>query len=519
MHTANRHPKLSSSSVVKLRRLAYVALPGLLMIYGLFSFSVIEARRNGVGGSGAASVVSLPVKASSAATTFTVNSVSDSGAGSLRSAIDAANSTPGADSIVFNLGTGTPTINLLSALPTITEAVTINGNTGGATRVELNGAGAGANANGLTISGGNSVIANLVINRFSGDGIRITGTGFNTIKGCIIGLDASGTIVRANNVGVAIRGSSDNTIGSTAFVDRNTISGNTTDGVLITTVTILNPPPNPPTVIAASRNKVINSYIGSDITGRFDLGNTLFGVNISGGDASIIGGATEDERNIISGNNGGGIQLAPGLVGDDGILERAAAVQAERRRQRVEVLDGGDPHGLDAQRLGQALALDESARHAEASALDAEREAHEELTVVLLAAVVERVARRPVAERGVPVHAAHQRVDFRGGHAGGVEAADHRAHAGAGDGIHRYAQFLERLQHADVRKPARTAARQHEADARPRRIRGRLLRGGRFRRQGRQQPEQRHRKTERRKAHRDGRIPAWGRRPSLRGNL
>lgn len=310
MHTVNRHPKLSSSSVARLRRLAYIALPCLLMIFGLFSFSFIEARRKDVSDSGAASVVSLPVKASSAAATFTVNSVSDSGAGSLRSAIDAANSTPGADSIVFNLGTGTPTINLLSALPTITEAVTINGNTGGATRVELNGAGAGANANGLTISGGNSVIANLVINRFSGDGIRITGTGFNTIKGCIIGLDASGTIVRANNVGVAIRGSSDNTIGSTAFVDRNTISGNTTDGVLITTVTILNPPPNPPTVIAASRNKVINSYIGSDITGRFDLGNTLFGVNISGGDASIIGGATEDERNIISGNNGGGIQLA-----------------------------------------------------------------------------------------------------------------------------------------------------------------------------------------------------------------
>lgn len=309
MHTANRHPKLSLSSVVRLRRLAYVALPCLLMIFGLFSFSFIEARRKDAGGSGATSVVSLPAKASSPAATFTVNSVSDSGTGSLRSAIASANSTPGADNIVFNLGTGTPTINLLSPLPTITEAVTINGNTGGATRVELNGAGAGANANGLTISGGSSVIERLVINRFSGDGISITNSGFNIIKGCIVGLDASGTIVRANSVGVAIRGSSDNTIGGTAFADRNTISGNATNGVLIANVIIVNPPPNPPTVIAASRNKVINSYIGTDITGRFDLGNTGFGVNISGGDASVIGGATEQERNVISGNNGGGVRI------------------------------------------------------------------------------------------------------------------------------------------------------------------------------------------------------------------
>lgn len=309
MYTVNRHPKLSSSSVARLRRLAYFALPGLLMIFGLFSFSFIEARRKEAGDLGAASVVSSPATASAPAATFTVTNTNDSGAGSLRSAIISANSSLGADSIIFNLGTGTPTINLLSPLPAITEAVTINGNTGGATRVELNGAGAGANTNGLTISGGNSVIERLVINRFTGDGIQITGTGFNTIKGCIIGLDASGTIVRANNVGVAIRGSSDNTIGSTAFADRNTISGNTTNGVLIALVTIVNPPPNPPTIIPASRNKVINSYIGSDITGRFDVGNIGAGVNISGGDASIIGGTTEDERNVISGNNGGGVRI------------------------------------------------------------------------------------------------------------------------------------------------------------------------------------------------------------------
>ncbi|MGE0884224.1 MAG: putative Ig domain-containing protein [Blastocatellales bacterium] len=326
MHTANRLSRLSSSSG-KLKQLSYFVLPGLFVIFAFLGASLTEARRGDGAASKDASAMILAPTSAVAAATITVNDTADSvgndGKCTLREAIIAANTNmasgaaggecvagmAGADNIVFNLGTGTPTINLTSALPTISEPVTINGNTGGATRVELNGIGAGANVNGLTINAGSSVIERLVINRFTGDGIRITGGGFNTIKGCIIGLDSSGTIARANNVGLAIRGSSDNTIGSAQFPDRNTISGNTTNGVLITPVTITNPPPNPPTVIPASRNKIINTYIGSDVTGRFDLGNTGFGVNVSGGDATVIGGAIVEERNLISGNNGGGVRI------------------------------------------------------------------------------------------------------------------------------------------------------------------------------------------------------------------
>ena len=118
---------------------------------------------------------------------------------------------------------------------------------------------------------------------------------------------------------------------------------------------------------------------------------------------------------------------------------------AKRRRQLVEIIDRGDRKRLEAQRLREPLALDESARHAKVAALDAERESHEELAVVLLAAEVERVARRPVAECGAPVDAAHERVDLRRGLARGIETADDGAHARAGDRIHRNVQFLERL--------------------------------------------------------------------------
>jgi CSLREA domain-containing protein len=127
-------------------------------------------------------LAALAFAAPATAATITVNSTADvaanDGACTLREAITAANSNTasgaavgecaagasGADTIVFNIGTGTPTITLTSGLPSLVEAMTINGNTGGATRVELNGN--GITANGLFLDGNANTIRNLVINRF-----------------------------------------------------------------------------------------------------------------------------------------------------------------------------------------------------------------------------------------------------------------------------------------------------------------------------------------------------------------
>jgi len=65
-----------------------------------------------------------------AASTFTVTTTADSGTGSLRQAILDANATAGADTIDFNIpGAGVHTISLTSELPQITESVTIDGYT------------------------------------------------------------------------------------------------------------------------------------------------------------------------------------------------------------------------------------------------------------------------------------------------------------------------------------------------------------------------------------------------------
>ncbi len=175
--------------------------------------------------------------------TYTVTTTSDMGmgmAGSLRWAINNANANAGADTIEFSIaGTGVKTINLLSALPTITEAVFINGTTqtgyAGAPLIELNGASAGMGVTGLTITASNSTIRGLIINQFdfggsTGNGILITGasaTG-NLITGNYIGTDSTGTLNRENGfVGVRFTaGAHDNQVGGTTPADANIIAFN-----------------------------------------------------------------------------------------------------------------------------------------------------------------------------------------------------------------------------------------------------------------------------------------------------
>ncbi|MNN16622.1 hypothetical protein D3C81_1297670 [compost metagenome] len=54
----------------------------------------------------------------------------------------------------------------------------------------------------------------------------------------------------------------------------------------------------------------------------------------------------------------------------------------------------------------------------------------------------------------------------------GVQPADHRAHAGAGDRIDFDALLFQGFEHTDVRQTTRGAAGQHQADFRSRRVTG-----------------------------------------------
>ena len=244
-----------------------------------------------------------PLEDRLAPATFRVGSLLDYGSGSLRQAILRANETPGADRIEFNIGIGPQTINLKSALPTITDPLTIAGQTQpgfpAPPRIELNGAAAGS-ANGLVIgpTASGSIIRGLVINRFHRNGIVIFSDNCH-VRECYIGTDLAGAVPLGNIWGgISIRaGASGNVIGGTIPDHRNVISGNFEDGI-----EVLGP--------GTTGNIVEGNYIGTSASGSVVLSNLSDGIAVSdGASGNVIGGTAVGAGNVISGNRSQGLSF------------------------------------------------------------------------------------------------------------------------------------------------------------------------------------------------------------------
>lgn len=243
-----------------------------------------------------------------------VTNTNDSGAGSLRQAIINANADATPNTITFNIaGAGLKTITPTTSLPAITEPVIIDGlsqpsATCSSPIIELNGTSAGAGADGLVISGGNSTVQGLVINRFGGDGIEFNTVGTNAVKCSRIGTSQSGLAAFANGAnGIFLNNVSNNTIGGTAD-DGNIISSNTANGILIDGATA-----------SASSNVIQGNLIGVNSQGNVSAGmsNLQDGVRIQGANAvnNTIGGTVSGARNVISNNGDDGIETASSASG------------------------------------------------------------------------------------------------------------------------------------------------------------------------------------------------------------
>ena len=212
---------------------------------------------------------------------------------SLRAAILASNGntagycgtgTLGGDAIAFSLGSGVPVINVGSELPNITNGVSIDGHTGGATRIEIHGYGAG---HGLYIEAAASytVVRSLVVDNFHtgiasyADYVTVAGNilGPNTAFG--LGATGSTTIGGTNGI----------TVGGSCTGDCNVISGNGTTGLYL-----------------GGGGTVVGNYIGTTRDGATANPNGV-GITASGG--WTIGDGTPAARNIVSGNAGAGMTL------------------------------------------------------------------------------------------------------------------------------------------------------------------------------------------------------------------
>jgi len=199
--------------------------------------------------------VSAGIGAAASAATFTVTNTNDSGAGSLREAINQANAAAGADTIAFNVSGagctgGVCTITPATQLPTISSPVLVDGYTQPGSLVNTNAEGAlntvlkivlsgeTTHATGLQLSTGadGSTIRGLVMNGGWNYAISffVAGSG-GAVKGCFLGTDAAGTAVPgSHNIRGVDSSFVDNfTVGGPAPADRNLISGNAQSGITI----------------------------------------------------------------------------------------------------------------------------------------------------------------------------------------------------------------------------------------------------------------------------------------------
>jgi hypothetical protein len=287
---------------------------------------------------------------------YVVTTTADGGPGSLRDAINQINAdttgqylgSQGVDEIDFDLtaasdtgggfnsATGIATIAPLSQLPTITNAVLIDGYTQagaqvntllgpcalGSTdstlnpqnygdnavlKIELDGANAGTSF-GVVLDTSNITVQGLVINRFAAVGLLVYDVGSDIIQGNFLGTDVTGTQALGNG-GADI---------DDHFVNNVTIGGTTPAARNIISAALNDYPVAPDNsggegIMLFGRDTVVQgNFIGTDRTGRIALGNATAGINQYDDGGNLIGGSVAGAGNVISGN------VVFGVGGDDG---------------------------------------------------------------------------------------------------------------------------------------------------------------------------------------------------------
>jgi hypothetical protein len=246
--------------------------------------------------------------------TFSVTNNNDSGAGSLRQAILSSNGVKGPNAISFNIpGTGVHTIEVLSALPTITQPLTLDGTTepgsGGQAVIQIDGTKAGSTAVGLDLNSAasGSTIKGLAVTAFSSGGVLLNDASNVTLSVDEVGVvQKSALVVVSGNspFGVELENGANHDI-----LTDDVISGQNGNGVVITGS-------------GTTNNVVQGSFIGTNPSGSQADPNGN-GVVIEAGAASnTIGGTTSAARDVISGNLSLGVEIT-GIGTSKNIVEGA----------------------------------------------------------------------------------------------------------------------------------------------------------------------------------------------------
>jgi len=272
-------------------------------------------------------VLAFALAATGKADLFVVSTTADSGPGTLRAAIELANSVAGPHTIEFAIPTTDPgyvpgatdfwriTLGAGGALPVVTSQTTIDGWSQrqppgpGLPIIEVDGDALVA-GDGLVLGASTCIVRGLALVRFPGSGLAIQGATIQRcwVYACNFGVDPFGLTARGNGQdGVQLRADTFfNRVGTNGdgvedSAERCILSGNSGAGVRADG--------------SGRVNIIAGNFIGTDSTGLAALGNAGGGVVISSAERTFVGSNTsldpfnDSERNLISGNIGTGVLI------------------------------------------------------------------------------------------------------------------------------------------------------------------------------------------------------------------
>ena len=227
----------------------------------------------------------MTMKEASAGNELTVINCDDTGPGSLRDAIQYANSNPGRDTIRFNIPKGVPgydadigvwMIAPQSVLPTITESLYVDGfsqkvflgedsNPFGP-EIWLYGEIAGQSAHGLVSNADGTDVVGLIISCFQNAGLMFYGVEGGSISGCYVGVDFSGNTAVGNVYGIWLTHHTRNIEIAPFDTLKNIVSGNTYEGIVVADT--------------SGNISILGNIIGLNRTGTATIGNQGQGISV-----------------------------------------------------------------------------------------------------------------------------------------------------------------------------------------------------------------------------------------------
>jgi hypothetical protein len=268
-----------------------------------------------------------------------VTSLRDSGPGTLRAAIIAANTTPRGRSAVIDFSVH-GVITLARALPAVIRPVTIDGTTapthasGGAPVVEVNCHG----HRGLVFAAGarGSQLLGLAVGAARGNGVTLR-AGSITLNGDYLGLNLYGGPLGDGGSGLYVTSSGNqigrNTSGDSGVV-ANVISANHGSGIVLA---------------GGYRNTIAANRIGTTPSGHSGLGNRGDGISLIGSSRNEIGGTEYVDQATGQANNPTG---SKGTTTPVFVVPPLGNLISANGRDGLELSGGSDRNAVNGNFIG-----------------------------------------------------------------------------------------------------------------------------------------------------------------------